>query len=388
MTTQFDAVMNITSRPPIVFTAGQGSWLTDSQGRRYLDFVQGWAVNTLGHAPPAILKALAVQAERLINCSPAYYNDQMIRLSDLLAHHSGLHQVFLANSGAEANEGAVKLARKWGAKHRNGAYEIITMDHGFHGRTLAMMSASGKPQWEPLFEPKVAGFTKVPLNDLAAVENAITPNTVAVMLEPIQGEAGVFEATEHYLRDLRTLTRDHHLLLILDEIQTGIGRTGEVFGFQHANISPDIMTLAKGLGGGVPLAALVAHKDVSVFDYGDQGGTFCGNPLMAAVGCAVIEEITKPGFLTRVTQAGDHLAARLHALSLKHNCGEIRGKGLLRALDLKREIASDVAAKALAQGLLINAPRPDSLRFMPALNVTDAEIDQMADILDAVLTTL
>jgi acetylornithine/N-succinyldiaminopimelate aminotransferase len=388
MTTQFDAVMNITSRPPIVFTAGQGSWLTDSQGRRYLDFVQGWAVNTLGHAPPAILKALAVQAERLINCSPAYYNDQMIRLSDLLARHSGLHQVFLANSGAEANEGAVKLARKWGAKHRNGAYEIITMDHGFHGRTLAMMSASGKPQWEPLFEPKVAGFTKVPLNDLAAVENAITPNTVAVMLEPIQGEAGVFEATEHYLRDLRTLTRDHHLLLILDEIQTGIGRTGEVFGFQHANISPDIMTLAKGLGGGVPLAALVAHKEVSVFDYGDQGGTFCGNPLMAAVGCSVIEEITKPGFLTRVTQAGDHLATRLQALSLKHHCGEIRGKGLLRALDLKREIASDVAAKALAQGLLINAPRPDSLRFMPALNVTDAEIDQMADILDAVLTTL
>jgi acetylornithine/N-succinyldiaminopimelate aminotransferase len=388
MTTQFDAVMNITPRPPIVFTAGQASWLTDSLGRRYLDFVQGWAVNTLGHAPPAILHALAHQAERLINCSPAFYNDQMIRLSDLLAQHSGLHQVFLANSGAEANEGAVKLARKWGAKHRKGAYEIITMDHGFHGRTLAMMSASGKPQWEPLFEPKVAGFTKVPLNDLAAVQAAITPKTVAVMLEPIQGEAGVFEATEHYLRDLRTLTRDENLLLILDEIQTGIGRTGKVFGFQHAGIAPDIMTLAKGLGGGVPLAALVAHKDVSVFDYGDQGGTFCGNPLMAAVGCSVIEEITKPGFLTRVTQAGDHLATRLHALALKHDCGEIRGKGLLRALNLKRDIAPDIAAKALGQGLLINAPRPDSLRFMPALNVTDAEIDQMADILGAVLTTL
>jgi acetylornithine/N-succinyldiaminopimelate aminotransferase len=197
MTTQFDAVMNITPRPPVVFTTGQGSWLTDTAGRRYLDFVQGWAVNTLGHAPPAILHVLAYQANRLINCSPAYYNDQMIRLSDLLAQHSGLHQVFLANSGAEANEGAVKLARKWGAKHRDGAYEIITMDHGFHGRTLAMMSASGKPQWEPLFEPKVQGFTKVPLNDLAAVQAAITPRAVAVMLEPIQGEAGVFEATEH-----------------------------------------------------------------------------------------------------------------------------------------------------------------------------------------------
>jgi len=387
-TTQFDAVMQITPRPPIVFTAGQGSWLTDTAGNRYLDFIQGWAVNTLGHAPRPILQALAAQAERLINCSPAYYNDQMIRLSDLLAHHSGLHQVFLANSGAEANEGAVKLARKWGAKNRNGAYHIITMDHGFHGRTLAMMSASGKPQWEPLFEPKVQGFTKVPLNDLAAVQSAITPNTIAVMLEPIQGEAGVFEATEQYLRDLRTLTRDHNLLLILDEIQTGIGRTGHVFGFQHAGITPDIMTLAKGLGGGVPLAALVAHRDVSVFDYGDQGGTFCGNPIMAAVGCAVMTEITKPGFLDRVTQAGDHLANRLNRLSNNHGCGEVRGKGLLRALDLKRDIATEVAAQSLAKGLLVNAPRPDSLRFMPALTVTDSEIDHMADTLDTVLTNL
>jgi acetylornithine/N-succinyldiaminopimelate aminotransferase len=388
MTTQFDAVMNITPRPPVVFTSGQGSWLTDTEGRRYLDFVQGWAVNTLGHAPPAILNALAHQANRLINCSPAYYNDQMIRLSDLIAKYSGLHQVFLANSGAEANEGAVKLARKWGAKHRNGAYEIITMDHGFHGRTLAMMSASGKPQWEPLFEPKVAGFTKVPLNDLAAVEAAITDKTVAVMLEPIQGEAGVFEATEQYLRDLRALTKDHNLLLILDEIQTGIGRTGRVFGFEHASITPDIMTLAKGLGGGVPLAALIAHKDVSVFEYGDQGGTFCGNPLMAAVGCAVIEAIIAPGFLTRVTQAGDHLANRLKRLCNKHNCGEVRGQGLLRALDLKRDIATEVAAQSLANGLLINAPRPDSLRFMPALTVTDAEIDQMTEILDTSLNNL
>src|SRR6201999_869711 len=217
----FNAVMNVAARPPVVFTAGQGSWLTDADGHRYLDFVQGWAVNTLGHSPEPIRRALARQAAQLINCSPAYYNDQMIRLSGLLTQHSGLHQVFLANSGAEANEGAVKLARKWGARHRGGAYEIITMDHGFHGRTLAMMSASGKPQWEPLFEPKVSGFVKVELNDLAALRAAITPRTVAVMLEPIQGEAGVFEATEPYLRVLRPLTRDQNLLLILDEIQTG-----------------------------------------------------------------------------------------------------------------------------------------------------------------------
>ena len=378
-TDQFDAVMDITSRPPVIFVSGQGSWLTDSEGNSYLDFIQGWAVNCLGHSPRPILQALARQAERLINCSPAFYNDQMIRLSDLLTRHSGLHQVFLANSGAEANEGAIKLARKWGAKHRDGAYEIITMDHGFHGRTLATMAASGKPQWEQLYAPKVAGFVKVPLNDLDAVEAAITPRTVAVMLEPIQGEAGVFEATGEFLRGLRDLTRERGLLLILDEIQTGIGRTGRLFGFEHAGITPDIMTLAKGLGGGVPLAALVAHRDVCCFEYGDQGGTFCGNPLMAAVGGAVIEELTQPGFLARVEEAGDHLATGLRSLSEKHGYGEVRGLGLLLALDLKRDIAAEIVDLARERGLLINGPRADSLRFMPALNVTNEEIDRMIE---------
>lgn len=377
--------MDITRRPPIVFVAGDGSWLTDSDGRRYLDFIQGWAVNCLGHSPRPVRQALARQAECLINCSPAFYNDQMIRLSELLSQHSGLHEVFLANSGAEANEGAIKLARKWGSRHRDGAFEIITMDHGFHGRTLATMAASGKAQWERLFEPKVSGFVKLPLNDLAAVEAAITARTVAVMLEPIQGEAGVFEATIPFLRELRALTRERGLLLILDEIQTGIGRTGRLFGFEHAGIVPDIMTLAKGLGGGVPLAALVAHRDVCCFEHGDQGGTFCGNPLMAAVGCAVIEEVATPAFLARVAQAGERLASGLRALSRRHGCGEVRGKGLLLALGLGREVASDVAERALGRGLLVNAPRPDSLRFMPALTVTDGEIDQAIGILDLVL---
>ena len=387
MTAISPAVMDIVSRPPIVFVQGKGAWLTDSQGHTYLDFIQGWAVNTLGHSPRPILDALASQAERLINCSPAFYNDRMIRLSEVLAHHSGLHQVFLANSGAEANEGAIKLARKWGAKHRGGAFEIVTMDHGFHGRTLATMSASGKPQWEALFEPKVSGFVKVPLNDIEAVAAAMTDRTAAVMLEPIQGEAGVFGATDGYLRDLRALTRDRGVLLILDEIQTGIGRTGRMFGFQHAGVTPDIMTLAKGLGGGVPLAALVAQQDACCFDYGDQGGTFCGNPLMAAVGCAVLEQVSEPGFLDRVVRAGRVLTDRLLTLSAKHRCGEVRGRGLLLALDLGRPVAAKVAASALERGLLVNAPRPDSLRFMPALNVTGAEIDRMAEILDSVLAT-
>jgi acetylornithine/N-succinyldiaminopimelate aminotransferase len=378
----FDAVMEITSRPPVVFVEGRGSWLRDRDGKDYLDFVQGWAVNCLGHCPDVIVKAIAAQAGRLLNCSPSFYNEPMVRLADLIAHRSGLHRTFFTNSGAEAIEGAIKLARKWGQKYRNGAYEIITMDHGFHGRTLAAMSASGKPQWEQLFEPKVPGFPKVQLNDLEQVERAITANTVAVMLEPIQGEAGVFVASDEFLRGLRALIQRKGILLILDEIQTGIGRTGKFFGFEHSGAVPDIMTLGKGLGGGIPLAALVAHRDVCCFEHGDQGGTFNGNAFATAVGCAVMEEVGKPGFLPGVAQMGIYLAAHLEALSRKHQCGGVRGKGLLLALDLAREVGPAVAAEAFRRGLLINAPRPDSLRFMPALNVTREEIDRMIALLD------
>src|SRR5262249_42608342 len=230
------------------------------------------------------------------------------------------------NSGAEAIEGAIKLARKWGQKYRNGAYEIITMEHGFHGRTLAAMSASGKPQWRELFEPKVPGFPKVPLNNLEQVEQAITNRTAAIMLEPIQGEAGVFVASDAFLRDLRALTKREGILLIFDEIQTGIGRTGKFFGFEHAGVTPDIMALGKGLGGGVPLGALVAHEDVCCFDHGDQGGTFNGNAFATAIGCAVLEEIDRPGFLPRVAQTGAYLAKRLEALSRQHQGGGVRGR--------------------------------------------------------------
>src|SRR5436190_3360976 len=337
-TDSFDALMEITSRPPVVFVEGCGSWLRDQSGKKYLDFIQGWAVNCLGHCPDAITRAMAAQASRLLNCSPSFYSEPMIRLAELIARHSGLHRTFFANSGAEAIEGAIKLARKWGRKYRNGAYEIITMDHGFHGRTLAAMSASGKPHWEQLFEPKVPGFPKVELNNLAQVERAITANTAAVMLEPIQGEAGVYVASDEFLRDLRDLTRRAGMLLILDEIQTGIGRTGKFFGFEHAGVTPDILVLGKGLGGGIPLAALVAHEEVCCFEHGDQGGTFNGNAFATAVGCAVMEEIGKLGFLPLVARTGAYLAQRLEALSRKHRCGGVRGKGLLLALDLGREI--------------------------------------------------
>ncbi len=377
----FDSLMEITTRPPVVFVEGKGSWLWDHTGKKYLDFVQGWAVNCLGHSPKPVLDALGKQAAQLVNCSPAYYNEPMIRLADLIIRHSCLDKVFFANSGAEANEGAVKLARKWGKLHRNGAFEIITMDHGFHGRTLATMAASGKTEWQNLFEPKTQGFTKVQLNDLEEIKTKISDKTVGVMLEPIQGEAGVYGATEEYLQGLQALTQKEGLLLILDEIQTGIGRTGRLFGYEHAGIEPDIMTLGKGLGGGVPLTALVAKKEVCCFEPGDQGGTFNGNSLMTAAGCAVMETLTAPGFLDTVAQTGQYLTDRLAALSKQHGFGEVRGKGLLLALDLRQETAKKIAEDAMEKGLLLNSPRPDTLRFMPALTITRDEIEQMLDIL-------
>ena len=381
MSPNVSRVMKVAARPSIVMVEGRGSWIWDADDKRYLDFVQGWAVNCLGHSPRVIVEALESQARRLINASPAFYNEPMAKLATLIAEASGLGEVFLCNSGAEANEGAIKLARKWGARHRGGAFEIITMEHAFHGRTLATMSASNKPGWDTLFEPKVPGFPKVPLGDLEAVRRAVTPMTTAVMLEPIQGEAGVLMASDDWLRDLRQLTREAGILLIVDEIQTGIGRTGRLFGYEHAGIQPDIMTLGKGLGGGVPIAALVASGGASCFEYGDQGGTFNGAPLMAAVGCAVLETVLAPGFLDTVAATGVYLAARLRALSAELGHGEVRGRGLLLALALKDLDAGKVVQAALDRGLLINAPRPDSLRFMPSLTVSRDEIDQMMGLL-------
>jgi acetylornithine/N-succinyldiaminopimelate aminotransferase len=385
-TKPFDALMDITARPQTVFVRGEGSYLWDDGGRRYLDFIQGWAVNCLGHSPPALARALADQAKKLITPSPAYYNDKALVLAKALVDKSCFDQVFFANSGAEANEGAIKLARKYGSLHRGGAYEIISFEGAFHGRTLATMSASGKKAFEPLFEPKVSGFRKARLNDLSSVEELIGANTVGVMLEPIQGEAGVWPASDQFLKQLRALTEQHGLLLIFDEIQTGMGRTGKLFHYEHAEIVPDIMTLGKGIGGGAPLAALLATEKASCFEHGDQGGTFNGNALMCAVGLAVLEEVSKPEFLKAATDAGLLLESELQKLSARHGLGEVRGRGLLLALDLKLPIAPAIVAQAFEAGLLLNAPRADTLRFMPALNVARAEILEMIDGLDAILT--
>ena len=384
-----DLLMDVAARPPVVFVEGKGSWLIDHRGKRYLDFVQGWAVNCLGHCPPEIVKTIAAQAERLISPSAAFFNDAAIGLAQRLTRLSGLERVFLASSGAEANEGAIKLARKWGSLNKGGAWQIVTFADAFHGRTLATMSASGKAGWDRLFEPKVPGFPKAALNDLESVRRAIGPETVAIMIEPIQGEAGVVMAEDDFLRALRALCDQHGLLLILDEVQTGVGRTGRMFGCEHAQVRPDIMALGKGIGGGVPLSALLASEQASCFAHGDQGGTYCGNPLMAAVGSAVVDRVSQPQFLDGVRMREEHLVRRLRELVQRHGLAGERGRGLLRALDLGRPVAAQVvdAARDLApEGLLLNSPRPQLLRLMPALNIDFDAINRMTELLDAALT--
>lgn len=382
------SVMFITQRPDIVMVEGNGSWLTDNNGKRYLDFLQGWAVNCLGHSNPGMIAALNTQAKKLINPSPAFYNEPMIGLSNLLTSNSCFNKVFFANSGAEANEGAIKLARKWGQLNKSGAFEIITFDHSFHGRTLATMSASGKPGWDTMFAPQVPGFLKADLNDLDSVKKLVSDKTVAVMLEPVQGEGGVIPTTKEFMRELRQFTKENNILLIVDEVQAGCGRTGTLFAYQQYSIEPDIMTLGKGIGGGVPLAALLATDAVACFVPGDQGGTYNGNPLMTAVGISVIEQLLAPGFLDNVKAKGELLKSELLKLSTEFHLEGERGEGLLRALMLGKDIGGklvELARERNPDGLLINSPRPNLLRFMPALNIADDEILQMCGMLRELL---
>ena len=381
-----NALMEITSRPDLVFVRGQGSWLEDHAGKRYLDFVQGWAVNTLGHSAPEMQKALLDQSKLLMNPSPAFYNLPSIELASRLTGASVFDRVFFANSGGEANEGAIKLARKWGQVNKKGAYKIITMNHGFHGRTLATMSASGKPGWDKMFAPQVEGFPKAEINDLESVRKLIDDQTVAIMLEPVQGEAGVIPATKEFMQGLRKLADEHKLLFIVDEVQTGMGRTGTLFAYQQSDVVPDIMTLAKGIGGGVPLAALLARQEVCVFSHGDQGGTYNGNPLMAAVGVAVFDALAAPGFMESVNARAKQLSEGLLALSAKYGMKGERGMGLLRAMDRDDGPAIVEAARNLTpNGLLLNAPRGNLLRFIPALNVTAEEIEVTLGQLDGLI---
>ncbi len=380
-----DAVMVTGKRAPVPMVEGHGSYLFDASGKRYLDFVQGWAVNCLGHTPAVVTDALVAQSKRLVNCGPIFYTPPLLELASLLVERSCFDRVFFTNCGAEANEGAIKLARKWGQKHRGGGYEIVTTENSFHGRTLATMSASGKRGWDVLFEPKVPGFVKVPLNDVEAARRAMGERTVAFMLETVQGEGGVNLASIEYMKALRELTRERGVLLVVDEVQTGIGRTGKLFAYEHFGIDPDIMTLGKGIGGGVPLGALLAREAICCFEPGDQGGTFNGGALVAAVGAAVCKEVSRPEFLAAVTASGEYMASKLAGVAARRGEQGVRGRGLLLALALSAPRAAAVVEQAFEMGLILNSPRPDVLRFMPALNVLRGEIDEMIDLLDALL---
>ena len=386
------SLMNVTQRPPAVFTHGRGCWLWDSEGRAYLDLVQGWAVNTLGHAPSAIATALAVQASRLLQAGPGFYNDRAVELAQRLTALSGLDRCFFTNSGAEANEGAIKLARKFGQVHRGGAFEIITFEHAFHGRTLATMSASGKPGFDTLFAPQVAGFPKARLNDIDSVRALVGANTVAVMLETIQGEAGIIEASATFMQALRALCDSHGLLLMLDEVQTGIARTGELWGFEASGVRPDVMTLGKGLGGGVPIGAVLARDAVCCFAHGDQGGTYNGNALVCAAASAVLDAVSAPGFLANVRSRSAQLRNGLDAIAKRIGSTPVRGRGLLLALELPRVDQALRVADTLREraggpgsqpGLLVNPVRPQCLRFVPALNITADEVELALSLLDS-----
>ena len=383
-------LITITQRPELVFAEGQGSWLVDEDGKRYLDLVQGWAVNSLGHSPTVVAQALAIQAQRLVNPSPSFYNRPQLDLARRLVELSCFDRVFLASSGAEANEGAIKLARRWGRKARGGAHEILGFEHGFHGRTLAMMSASGKPGWDQIYAPMPTGFAKARLNDIESVARGIKTQTVAVMIEFVQGEAGVNLADPGFVRELRALCTERELLLIADEVQTGIGRCGHAFAYELYDVEPDLMTLAKGIGGGVPLSALLCKERFNCFEPGDQGGTYCGNPLMAAAGLAVVNAVCRPDFLAQVRQRGQQLSEGLQKIAHDFELPGERGAGLLRVLALRSNEAEAIvqaAREATPTGLLLNAPRPNLLRFMPALTISAAEIDEALALLRSVLRT-
>lgn len=378
-------LMPITERPEAVFVRGEGAWLWDGAGRRHLDWLQGWAVNALGHCPPQLAAALQAQAGLLLTPSPALHNLPSLQLAERLCAWSGMHQAWFGSTGAEANEGAIKLARKWGRVNKAGAFEIVTFENSFHGRNLATMAASGKPGWDRMFPPQVPGFVKARLNDLDSVREAVGPATVAVMLEPVQGEAGVHPAAVAFLQGLRRLCDEQNLLLIFDEVQTGCGRLGELFGFQHFGVVPDIVTLGKGLGGGVPISAVLAREHACVFEHGDQGGTYSGNPLMAAASLAVMAVISQPAFLAQVRETGACLRGGLEVLSRRFGLGEVRGVGLLLALELGSDRAAAVVHAARERGLLINAARPHCLRFMPRLNSTADEVQQGLALLEQAL---
>jgi acetylornithine/N-succinyldiaminopimelate aminotransferase len=378
--------MRTFTRVPVTLVSGEGARVWDDKGKKYLDFVGGLAVNSLGHCHPVLVKALTEQAKTLIQTSNLFYTIPQLQLAELLIKHSCLDRVFFCNSGAEANEGAVKLARRYGKLHLNGAYNIITTFESFHGRTLAMVAATGQNKFQEPYIPLPDGFINVKYNDVEAIKKATTAQTCAVMLEPIQGEGGVNVPDDTYLNKVRAWCDEKGILLILDEIQTGIGRLGTLFGYQQYGIEPDIMTLAKGLGSGVPIGVLLAKEKASVFAPGDHGSTFGGNPLVCATSVAVLNYIIDNDIPARVQRLGLYLKSGLEKLKANFDfITEVRGRGLLMAMAFTSDIAGEVLKACLENGLLINNVKPNAIRFIPPYIITEADIDEALAIVEKVL---
>jgi acetylornithine/N-succinyldiaminopimelate aminotransferase len=379
-------LMHTFKRQPVELVRGEGTRVWDAEGRELLDFVGGIAVNVLGHAHPAVAKAVADQAATLIHTSNLYYTRPQVDLAEMLVGLGFSGRCFFANSGAEANEAAVKIARKWGKQHRDGAYAVITSLPSFHGRTLAMVAATGQPKYQAPYLPMPDGFDNVPYNDIDALQAAVTDKTVAIMLEPILGESGVIPANAEYLEAVRRLCDEQNLLLVFDEIQTGMGRTGDFYAFQGYGVIPDVVTLAKGLGGGVPIGVCIAGPRADVFEPGDHGTTFGGNPLACAAAIATLGVIETEGLARQAAERGAYLEKR--AAEKLAPFGTTRGRGLLQALVLHDPVAQEVQAAALDHGLIINAIGDDVLRMVPPLTVTEADIDAAIDILEICLDGL
>ncbi len=379
--------LNTVTRFPVTLVRGEGAWAWDDKGKQYLDFVGGWAVDSLGHCHPALVNALEEQAKTLIQASNQFYTIPAIKLAQLLAENSCLDRVFFCNSGAEANEGAIKLAKKYGKIHLNSAYEIITAYGSFHGRTLAMTAATGQRKFQDPYTPLPDGFINVEYNDVEALQRATNEKTCGIMLEPIQGEGGVNMPDDDYLKKVENWCHEKGILFILDEIQTGIGRTGTLFAYEQCNVEPDIMTLAKGLGSGVPIGAFLAKEKASVFTPGEHGTTFGGNPLVCAAAYATMKYIIDNDIPEKVKQTGSYFMAKLQRLKQQFSfVTEVRGKGLLIAMEFDHEIAQEVAMSCLDKGLLINKLKPNAIRFMPPLIITEKEADEAANILENVFT--
>ncbi len=373
-------------RMPLTLAQGQGARVWDEQGKEYLDFTAGWGVNSLGHCHPAVVGAVSLQARTLIQASNQFYTIPQIKLAELLVKNSCLDKVFFCNSGVEATEGAVKLARRYGKLHLNGAYAVITAINSFHGRTLAMTAATGQPKFQEPYTPIPEGFVNVEYNNVNAIKEATSPQTCAVMLEPIQGEGGVNIPDDDYLKGVRAWCDEKGLVLILDEVQTGIGRIGTLFGYEQFGIEPDIITLGKGLGGGVPIGAFLAKEKASVFAPGEHGSTFGGNPLACAAGYATLHFIIDGDIPSRVRQTGAYLMSKLEKLKTEFDfIVEVRGRGLLAAVQFDRDLSDKVVRACLERGLLLNPVKPNAIRFMPPLNITKSDVDEAIAILDSVL---